>query len=43
VINTLAGVRIFEIDADLHMMATVANFSVKRCCHRNIHLLYIGN
>lgn len=39
VINNLTGVSIFEIDADLHMMAAVANFAIKRSCHNAVPLL----
>lgn len=36
VINNLAGVSVFEINADAHLMTTVANFAFKRACHRKI-------
>ena len=41
VINNLAGVRIFKIDADLHLMASIANFAVKSGCHSAISLIAI--
>jgi len=41
VINNLAGVRIFKIDADLHLMASIANFAVKRGCHSAIPLVAV--
>lgn len=35
-INNLAGVSVFEKHADAHLMPTVANFAIKRACHRKI-------
>ena len=40
VINNLTGVGIFKIDADLHLMASIANFAVKRGCHVRFPLLW---
>src|SRR5258708_37267418 len=39
VINNLAGVRIFKIDADLHLMAPIANFTVERGCQSAIPVI----
>jgi hypothetical protein len=41
VIHNLAGIRIFEIDADLHLMASIANFAVKTGCHSAIPLVAV--
>jgi hypothetical protein len=41
VIDNLAGVRIFKIDADLHLVAPIANFAVERGCQSAIPVIVI--
>jgi hypothetical protein len=38
VINNLARVRVFKVDADLHVMASVANFTIERSHHGTVPL-----